>query len=262
MPELPLVYKLTTDNGTVSIVIGTSHRAPPDIFDADIQRCFDMVNPACAYFEIDPDSLDLSGKEGYGYPLTEDEQRQLYDRRFLVRRLFGTGPDEEKQSDEGFRQWQEKRREKNREECGYDEIKSVDAAVCEAAKARGVPVRGLETYDSAGPFYAAQRTLLTFVNPEHENQRSIDDRNAFLEGDGAGVGRGLHQYVEMLGSNAPPETYERWLKALAKRNDNMAYNSLDHLEDGCIIAVGSAHLIGPDAMIDLYKELGVKVERI
>lgn len=147
---------------------------------------------------------------------------------------------------------------------GYDPQSGVELVLRKRAEAAGKPIKGLETLESqiqilAGMPEDAQLaflrdTLQTFDNAAVELDGLV---NAWAAGDVAGIERlGVTEVRE-----ASPVLYDA---ILTRRNTNWADQIQTMLagKGTVFIAVGAAHLAGPDSVQAILEKRGVRAEAV
>jgi uncharacterized protein YbaP (TraB family) len=147
---------------------------------------------------------------------------------------------------------------------GYDPGSGVEPLLLRQAVTAGKPVRGFETMAQQLHFLAdlapalelqlLQSTLQDFDQGTQEMDALVD---AWMSGDDAGIAR---IFVDEMRKLFPAlyrvilvERNEAWAKAIAPMVNGSGVK---------FIAVGAAHLVGPDSVQIALKRLGVEVERV
>lgn len=147
---------------------------------------------------------------------------------------------------------------------GYDPKSGVELVLRERADKGGKPIKGLETMDQqirllAGLSDDAQMAFLrTALETFEEATPRLDGMvEAWAEGD--------VEQIESLGvDQIRDESEEVYQAMLARRNADWA-NQIKTLLDGSgtdFIAVGAAHLAGPDSVQTLLAQKGVEAVRV
>jgi len=147
---------------------------------------------------------------------------------------------------------------------GYDPKSGVEPLLLHEAQAAGKPVHGFETLDQQMHFFAnmsprmeldlLENTLEDFDQGAGKLDALVD---AWAKGDDAAITRAT---VDEL-RNPFPELYRT---IVVERNDAWADSIVQMLKGTGVkfIAVGAAHLAGPDSVQAALKQRGVAVERI
>ena len=147
---------------------------------------------------------------------------------------------------------------------GYDPGGGVEPLLLRQAVAAGKPVRGFETMAQQLHFLAdmapavelqlLQSTLEDFDQGTHGMDALVD---AWMSGDDAEIARMI---VDDVRKNFPAlyrviliERNEAWAKAIARMVKGSGVK---------FIAVGAAHLAGPDSLQIALKRLGVELARV
>lgn len=147
---------------------------------------------------------------------------------------------------------------------GLESANGIDVTLLAKARAADMSVQGLETMEEQmsmlSPANAAEDTeaLRMTLKEMDENPATLDDLiDGWVNGDAAKL---EHYFVDKMKAE-DPDGYQRLIVA---RNRNWVPR-IEHMLDGkgtVFIAVGTAHLIGPDGVITLLGQDGVKAERV
>lgn len=147
---------------------------------------------------------------------------------------------------------------------GYDPKSGVELILKARAEAAGKPITGFETIDKqvsilAGLSESTQLDFLRATLDEFDNAATeLDDLvAAWASGDVAGI--------ERLGVDEMRDSSEEVYQALLVRRNADWAEQIDTLLDGSgtvFIAVGSAHLAGPDSVQALLEQRGIEVDRV
>ena len=147
------------------------------------------------------------------------------------------------------------------ENVGYESGLGLDMYLYQRAREAGREVRGLEsTEDQLRPLYELERELEvrylrhTLDDIENLEQQVPDMVRAWRENDQAAL-----EALLIDGFAEHPELFDA---ALAARNRAWVPQIIDMLEDeqDYLVVVGSAHLVGPDNVIELLREQGFEVK--
>jgi uncharacterized protein YbaP (TraB family) len=148
---------------------------------------------------------------------------------------------------------------------GYDATSGVERKLAPSAIGAGKEIRKLETIEQQLLAFAdvPEKAQLRFLM---DGVRQMDDETAVLDGMvkawAAGDVESLEKIMIEEDFQEMPEIYDA---ILVKRNANWA-RAIDQLvktETGTFfIAVGAAHLVGKDSVIEMLKPLGHSSERI
>jgi len=148
---------------------------------------------------------------------------------------------------------------------GYDVTSGVESVMRPAATAAGKQVRFLETVEEQMASFATlpEAVQIKFlVNGLAEIDAATGDLGALVDAWKAGDTDTLDKLLIAEDLAVIPELYDALLK---NRNTKWA-PEIDHLmssESGTfLVAVGAAHLIGKDSVIELLKPLGHVAERV
>ena len=147
---------------------------------------------------------------------------------------------------------------------GYDPQSGVEPRLLHDAVAAGKSVRGFETLDQQMRFFAdmppaveldlLQNTLEDFDQGAGKLDALVD---AWMSGDDAAITRAtvdeLRKPFPALYRTILVERNERWAEAIAQMLKGSGVK---------FIAVGAAHLAGPDSLQSALKRRGVEVERV
>ena len=148
---------------------------------------------------------------------------------------------------------------------GYNPLKGVESVFKERAYKQGMSFGYLETIEeqfaaiSGASFEDQLEELIEGVEYLDMTSEVLDDMlNEWVDGDVKGLGI-MAASPETMGES--DESYER---ILVNRNRNWIPNIEAILDDPGtnFIAVGAAHLAGPDSVILMLEEKGYEVERI
>lgn len=146
---------------------------------------------------------------------------------------------------------------------GFDPEYGVENILSEEARHAGKPIIGLETADEQLSALAdlpmdVQIKMLSETLDELANLPDIWGAMivAWSEGDIETLEELMFQFL-----NTEPEVYE---KLITERNRNWVerINSLASKQGSYLIAVGVAHLIGPDSLLIMLAAEGYRIERI
>ncbi|MBW3558866.1 MAG: TraB/GumN family protein [Proteobacteria bacterium] len=146
---------------------------------------------------------------------------------------------------------------------GYDPQLGVDTLLASAARAEGKTIRGFETSEQQLRFFAdlspelEKQMLLSTLDEVEEGPAMIDRMSeAWSRGDLGALER------EMV-ADMKNETPAFYKVVLADRNAAWARALNEHLKGSgtTFVAVGAAHLIGPDSVQAELAELGVQAAR-
>ena len=147
---------------------------------------------------------------------------------------------------------------------GYDPQSGVEPQLLRDAAAAGKPVRGFETLDQQMRYLAdlppatelelLENTLDDFDQGASKLNQLVD---AWMSGDAAAI---AHATVDEL-KGPYPELYRT---ILVQRNEAWAAAIAQMLSESGVkfIAVGAAHLAGPDSVQTALARRGVRVERV
>jgi uncharacterized protein len=147
---------------------------------------------------------------------------------------------------------------------GYDPGSGVEPLLLRQAVDAGKPVRGFETMAQQlhlladlAPALELQLLQSTLQDFDHGTQEMDALVDAWMSGDDAGIAR---IFVDEMRKLFPAlyrvilvERNEAWAKAIAPMVKGSGVK---------FIAVGAAHLVGPDSVLIALKRLGVEVERV
>lgn len=147
---------------------------------------------------------------------------------------------------------------------GYDPKSGVEVVLRDRAQKAGKPIRGLETMEQQIRLLAglSEEAQMAFLRSALETFEEATPRldgmvQAWAEGDVARIERlGVDQIRK--------ESEEVYQAVLARRNADWA-NQIKTLLDGSgvdFIAVGAAHLAGPDSVQALLAQKGVQADRV
>jgi uncharacterized protein len=146
---------------------------------------------------------------------------------------------------------------------GFDPSYGVDRYLAERAKKSGKPIAGLETLEyQLGVFDAlsahGQELLLRQTLDEFDALEKSAGRivQAWLKGDVGGLDESL-----LAGMRQYPELYP---KLILERNRHWVPQIEQMIKQGdsVLVAVGAAHLVGKDGVIELLKQRGYTVEQL
>jgi len=149
------------------------------------------------------------------------------------------------------------------QKAGYDPNSGVDRVLLAQAKKEGDKIRGFETMEQQVRIFAdlPEAEQIAFLEATlDEVEKGLDqlDRlaKAWIEGDVETIGR---MSVEEF-KNEAPAVYD---KLLVQRNIAWAEKIAEMLKGSGVqqIAVGAAHLAGPDSVQVQLAKRGIKVER-
>jgi len=147
---------------------------------------------------------------------------------------------------------------------GYDPHSGVEPALLRDAQAAGKPVRGFETLEQQMRFFAdmspaVELQLLENTLQDFDQGASKLDAmvNAWIKGDDAAITRTTVDEIK----KPFPELYrtivvqrnEAWAEAIAQMSNGSGVT---------FIAVGAAHLAGPDSVQNALARRGVRVDRV
>jgi len=147
---------------------------------------------------------------------------------------------------------------------GYDPHSGVEPALLRDAQAAGKPVRGFETLEQQMRFFAdmppaVELQLLENTLQDFDQGASKLDAmvNAWIKGDDAAITRTTVDEIK----KPFPELYrtivvqrnEAWAEAIAQMLNGSGVT---------FIAVGAAHLAGPDSVQNALARRGVRVDRV
>lgn len=147
---------------------------------------------------------------------------------------------------------------------GFDPEAGVEQKMLAEARLRGRTLRFFETIDDQLGFFAQmtpvqEKSMLSITLRDWD--KGTADLNealdAWKKGDVAAIDRTTNGVLR----KETPEIYQR---LLVKRNQNWAdvVESMTTAKGTILIAVGAAHLSGPDSLPEILKKRGHKVERI
>ncbi|HOY78186.1 MAG TPA: TraB/GumN family protein [Hyphomonadaceae bacterium] len=148
---------------------------------------------------------------------------------------------------------------------GYDVTSGVESVIRPAASAAGKQIRFLETIQQQMASFATlpEPVQIKFLTSGlAEMDTATDDLNALVNAWKAGDTDGLNKLLIEDDLGAIPEVYDALLK---NRNANWApeIDTLMKSETGTfLVAVGAAHLIGKDSVIEMLKPMGHAAERV
>lgn len=148
---------------------------------------------------------------------------------------------------------------------GYDVTSGVESVMRPAATAAGKQIRFLETIEQQMASFATlpEPVQIKFLTSGlAEIDTATKDLGALVDAWKAGDTEALNKLLIEDDLGAIPEVYDALLK---NRNANWApeIDTLMKSETGTfLIAVGTAHLIGKDSVIEMLKPLGYTAERI
>lgn len=147
---------------------------------------------------------------------------------------------------------------------GYDPMSGVEPVLKARAEAAGIPIRGVETIDQQIQFLAGlspeiQLEFLRYTLENYEDATAELDRmvDAWARGDTSVL-------EETTVDGMREEGEELYQTLLVRRNADWA-EQIDTLLDGSgevFIAVGSAHLAGPDSVQAELAKRGIQTERV
>lgn len=148
---------------------------------------------------------------------------------------------------------------------GYDVTSGVESVMRPAASAAGKQIRFLETIEQQMASFATlpEPVQIKFLTSGlAEIDTAADDLNALVKAWKAGDTDSLNKLLIDDDLGAIPEVYDALLKS---RNANWApeIDALMKSETGTfLVAVGAAHLIGKDSVIEMLKPMGHTAERV
>jgi uncharacterized protein YbaP (TraB family) len=148
---------------------------------------------------------------------------------------------------------------------GYDVTSGVESVMRPAASAAGKQIRFLETIEQQMASFATlpEPVQIKFLTSGlAEMDTAADDLNALVKAWKAGDTDSLNKLLIEDDLGAIPEVYDALLK---NRNANWApeIDTLMKSETGTfLVAVGAAHLIGKDSVIEMLKPMGHTAERV
>lgn len=148
---------------------------------------------------------------------------------------------------------------------GYDVTSGVESVMRPAASAAGKQIRFLETIEQQMASFATlpEPVQIKFLTSGlAEMDTAADDLNALVKAWKAGDTDSLNKLLIEDDLGAIPEVYDALLK---NRNANWApeIDTLMKSETGTfLVAVGAAHLIGKDSVIEMLKPMGHAAERV
>lgn len=147
---------------------------------------------------------------------------------------------------------------------GYDPASGVDRAIDAIADAAGKPSRGLETAEQQFRFISGldaqvqREMLLDAINDAEESPAELQRLTlGWEQGDLSAL------EAEMVGEMKGrfPELYDA---LMTRRNAAWTDVLMRELEGSGVdfVAVGAAHLVGPESLIAMLEARGVRVERV
>jgi len=148
------------------------------------------------------------------------------------------------------------------QKAGYDPNAGVDKTLLAEARAKGLPVKGLETLEdqmrilSGGLMGDEARGLLDAVKDEPKTAALFDDMlTAWKTGDEKAL-------TKLLVTEMKEKTPTMYKEVLVNRNQNWVAPIKAVLAGSGtqMIVVGAGHLAGPDSVQALLKKEGIKVE--
>ncbi len=242
--QLPFVWKLTY-NGTTSHAIGTNHTVPDAYSDDALLYVIAKEN---VLIETDNRKIPQEKIDALcSKTLTNTiEQLTLPERRILSDITGMSIPQLREYPIAGFHSHLVSRY------YGSVPLKSIDTTIVEHAEKIGVPVRDLETVDELLEWREPEKHVLGDIKELIEAERkgswktTLKFIKAYEQGDLEALTRQANNY-----SIKSPE-----------RNQRMVERSLPCLERPTLIAVGVGHFVKEPTMLAMYKEKGVKIERI
>jgi hypothetical protein len=147
---------------------------------------------------------------------------------------------------------------------GYDPHSGVEPALLRDAQAAGKPVRGFETLEQQMRFFADMppavelQLLENTLQDFDEGASKLDAMvNAWIKGDEAAITRTTVDEIK----TPFPELYRT---IVVQRNEAWA-EIIAQMANGSgvtFIAVGAAHLAGPDSVQNALARRGVRVDRV
>jgi len=146
---------------------------------------------------------------------------------------------------------------------GYDPQSGVELILKARAEAAGQPVTGFETIDKQVSILAglSEETQLAFLRATLEE---VENATAELDGLVDAWATGDVEAIERLGVTAMRDQSEEIYQALLVRRNTDWAGQIQTLLEGSgtvFIAVGSAHLAGPDSVQSILEQRGVEVTR-
>lgn len=146
---------------------------------------------------------------------------------------------------------------------GYDPKSGVENVLTADAKAVGKPIRGLETAEQQIRFFAEmpEAAQIDFLEATLDD---VDDAASQLDRMVAGWAKGDMKVLEHEAIDEMKRDYPALYEiTVARRNRNWADQLKAKLEGSGVsfVAVGGAHMVGPDSVLNELKKRGVKVRR-
>ncbi len=139
----------------------------------------------------------------------------------------------------------------------------VDRALAAYAKARGVPIDGLETLKEQIDIFAGMPPEDEIAFLDSALAQADREKSLFLALEAAWTEGRLEDLAALLDQDL--EKYPRLInRVLTTRNRHWVsrITNLLHRPGVHFVAVGSAHLVGPDNLIAMLKERGIAVTRV
>ncbi len=242
--QLPFVWKLTY-NGTTSHAIGTNHTVPDAYSDDALLYVIAKENVLIETDnrKIPQEKIDALCSKTLSSTI---EQLTLPERR-IISDITGMSISQLREYPiAGFHSHLVSRY--------YDSIplKSIDTTIVEHAEKLGVPVKGLETVNELIEWKEPEKYILADIKEliEAERKSSWKTTLKFIKAYEKGDLEALTKQANNYSIKSP------------ERNQRMVERSMPYLEKPTLIAVGVGHFVKEPTMLAMYKEKGVKVERI
>ncbi len=270
----PVIYRVTDDAGHTLYLMGTIHMGSEEMF--PLGDAFEKAWSSSDLLAVEMDVLSIQDNLFHSIRYYRDVRYGIGDsaKNHLSQEAYALGVEKLGQPERVLKRlypmmWVSLAEKALYAQLGCDDSHGVDAALIRRAREEGKPIVELEGYDSqinvirSVPDEVANDMLLQILkNPLGAAMGVRMLSGAWQRGDEIYLNTLLTASRSSARSSQAYQTYDRLL--YADRNDRFTQQAIQYLLSGqtALIAIGTAHVIGPDSVSRQLRDAGYRVERL